>query len=150
MSINRITAEDVDFFARAVSGNNDLDIYQHLAIQSAIYPGQGTALGLIYCALKLNGEAGELAEHVGKAMRDDDLFQKIQRSLDATQSKAYFGTLEDERHQLLVKEIGDCLWYLSALCQEIGISLSDAALINLTKLHDRSERNKLQGEGDNR
>jgi len=44
----------------------DMDEYQIIASGSAIYPGRGTPLGLAYCALKLNGEAGELAEHVGQ------------------------------------------------------------------------------------
>lgn len=110
--------------------------YQHSAAKSGIYPGKNAVLGLIYCALKLNGEAGELAEHVGKAMRDDGL-------LDT----AY---LKPERRDLIVKEIGDCLWYLSALCNELNISLNEVATINLIKLRDRQLRGTQRGSGDNR
>ena len=67
--INTITAADVAY----VEAIGTLDAYQAAATKTAIYPGQGTPLGLAYCALKLNGEAGEFAEHVGKAMRDDAL-----------------------------------------------------------------------------
>lgn len=131
--INRITESDVlDFDV-----DRSLDLYQIIATRSAIYPGQGTPIGVQYTALKLNGEAGELAEHVGKAMRDD-----------------YFGVTEEaltpERQELIIKEVGDCLWYLSAICNELGITLFQAAYTNLRKLASRTERGKLQGGGDNR
>lgn len=128
---------------------SSLNDYQNLATQSAIYPGQGTPLGLAYVALKMNGEAGEFAEHVGKAMRDDDLMLGVVTDTNGnTTMKGVMPT--DERRTLLIKEVGDVLWYLSAACNELGISLSEAAATNLEKLADRSERNALQGSGDNR
>lgn len=146
MTINQITREDVKRFAAAKpTPHNTLNSYQQIATKSAIYPGQGTPLGLAYVALKLNGEAGEIAEHVGKAMRDDGLV------CDGTMENDWYGqSLTLERQKLLVKEVGDVLWYLSAACNELGISLSDAALINLEKLCDRTERNALRGSGDER
>lgn len=151
MGINRITRDDVDHFKDWVAEPepNALYLYQRIATKSAIYPGQETPLGLAYVALKLNGEAGEFAEHVGKAMRDDGFFNTdigpdgYVRIYDSDR-------LTDERRALIVKEIGDVLWYLSAACNELGISLSDAALINLEKLCDRSERDALRGSGDER
>lgn len=145
MTINRITAEDIDYFVE----NPGLDIYQEIAKKSAIYPGRNTALGLAYVALKLNGEAGELAEHVGKAMRDDDLSEYIGESENG-KSAFYLGELTPERENLIIKELGDVLWYISAACNELGITLEQVATANLLKLHDRTERNKLQGSGDNR
>jgi NTP pyrophosphatase (non-canonical NTP hydrolase) len=131
MAIDRITDEDVELFERTQTLND----YQRIATKSAIYPCQGTPIGLMYTALKGCGEAGEFAEHVGKAMRDDGFFPS---------------PLTEERWQLLVKEIGDELWYISAKCNELGVSLFGAALENLKKLKDRSERDKLQGSGDER
>lgn len=119
-----------------------LDGYQSVATGTAVYPGQGSALGLIYVALKMNGEAGEFAEHVGKAMRDDDFGQSA--------GSFHHVNLTAERRQLLLKEAGDVLWYLSAACTELGVSLSDVANINLHKLYDRKQRDMLQGSGDNR
>jgi NTP pyrophosphatase (non-canonical NTP hydrolase) len=153
MGINMIKREDVETFAtrRAIDTKNLLDEYQRIATQSAIYPGKGTPLGLIYAALKVNGEAGETAEHVGKAMRDDllvTILEKMPNNKD--QYLIGFNTLTQERRAALIKEIGDKLWYCTALCNELGISLSEAALLNLQKLCDRGERGKLQGSGDNR
>lgn len=154
MSINKITRDDIDFFSSHKSSRyNVLDIYQETATKSAIYPGQGTPLGLAYVALKMNGEAGEFAEHVGKAMRDDDLLPLIFADVAAnrTEKVAYLDTeLFEKRRELLIKEIGDVLWYLSAACNELGIALSDAAFGNLEKLYDRTQRNALSGSGDER
>lgn len=162
-AINQLTHDDVRKLAENIGYMESVDadgdafsFYQRLATRSAIYPGRGTPLGLAYVALKLNGEAGEVAEHVGKAMRDDGLVKPI--SEDGCEQlmapSGFFATeLTPARHELIVKEIGDVLWYLSAACNELGISLSDAALANLRKLADRAdraERGKLQGSGDER
>lgn len=156
-AINKITREDVEIFEsnvtfwpedRANGATSDIDFYQDLATKSAIYPGRGTPLGLAYVALKLNGEAGEFAEHVGKAMRDDGLCNGLYMDGGVVQDDGLGPT--DVRRELLIKEVGDVLWYLSAACNELGIRLSEAALINLTKLADRTERDALRGSGDNR
>lgn len=128
--------------------NNDLDFYQEVASGSAVYPGQGSPLGLMYCALKLNGEAGELAEHVGKAMRDDG-FGITVTELDGTPLEK-ITYMTPERRALIIKEVGDNLWYLSAICRELGIKLSEAAVGNLEKLSDRQKRGVLRGSGDER
>lgn len=142
--INNITEGDLEDF----SHSSLLSEYQRIATKSAIYPGQGTPIGLMYAALKLNGEAGEFAEHVGKALRDDD-FIKITK-VPVGLSYITASNLTPERKDFLIKEIGDCLWYLSALCNELGVSLAHVAWVNLRKLADRTNRNKLQGSGDNR
>ena len=50
----------------------------------------------------------------------------------------------------LKKELGDVLWYLSALAFYNGIDLDDVARANLDKLRNRKERNQIHGSGDNR
>jgi NTP pyrophosphatase (non-canonical NTP hydrolase) len=109
-----------------------LNGYQKAAITTAIYPGQGTFNGLIYITLKLNGEAGELAEKVGKVMRDEG------------------GILSEEKRHLMILELGDQLWYIAAAAKELGKDLNYVATANLAKLASRQERNKLSGSGDNR
>lgn len=160
MAINKISRHDVDKFADHLTylkntdeQGNSLDEYQRIAGQSAIYPGNGSALGLAYVALKLNGEAGEFAEHVGKAMRDDGLIKPISEDgLEQLQAPSafYSGELTPERHTALLKELGDQLWYIQAAARELGVTLSQVALMNLNKLCDRGERDKLRGSGDER
>lgn len=150
--INKINRASVDVFAaNTVTGAASLNRYQAIATQSAFYPGQGTALGLAYCALKLNGEAGELAEHVGKAMRDDGLIDITPNGSDtALPHYAIVRELTPERKALIVKECGDVLWYVSALANELGLTLSQVALQNLEKLCSRGERDTQRGSGDDR
>ena len=93
--INRIEATDLDTFVASPTLTN----YQTIATKSAFYPGQGTPLGLAYCGLKVNGEAGELAEHIGKAMRDDELI-----TVD-NQGSAHFRDLEPARKVHIIKEV---------------------------------------------
>ena len=77
--------------------------------------------------LGLCGEAGEVAEKIKKFFRDED-FSK-----------------ED-----IVKELGDVLFYITALANHIGSDLQIVMNKNIEKLHDRKKRNKIQGSGDNR
>lgn len=135
---------------------NALDAYQSAAMETAIYPGQGTPMGLLYVSLKLNGEAGELAEHVGKAMRDDALFgsRRIlvgQRMAGGEPVTAVFcNSLTPERRNAIIREAGDVLWYIAAVCREMGVRLSDVAATNIDKLNSRKKRGSLRGSGDNR
>lgn len=124
-----------------------LNGYQKAATTTAIYPGKGTALGLIYIALKSCGEAGEFAEHVSKAMRDDG-FANVGSSISG--EACIDGLLTTERHFALVKEVGDQLWYLAAKCNELGMTLEEVAKVNLMKLKDRQARGTLSGSGDDR
>lgn len=134
-AINVITEADVMNFHH----NRSMDNYQHIAGKSAIYPGSvgNTNMGLVYVTLKCCGEAGEFAEHLGKAMRDDSFMDTEEE-------------LTEARKEALIKEIGDELWYLARKCTHLGITLSDAAMENLQKLQSRSMRDKLRGSGDNR
>lgn len=153
MSINGITRQDVQTFGNycgnptEVNEGNAMDLYQRLSTKSAIYPGQGGPLGLAYAAVKLNCEAGELAEHVGKAMRDDNL---MSQGWDQQNGPMFNGALTDERKALIIKECGDVLWYVSAICNELGVDLTHVAHTNLLKLCDRGERDALRGSGDER
>lgn len=106
--------------------------YQKLATEFAIYPGKGTFLGIVYTTLKMNGEAGEIAEKIGKIMRDE---QSI---------------ISPERQHDIKLELGDVLWYIAACAKELGYTLEQIANANIEKLASRSARGKLSGSGDNR
>lgn len=119
--------------------------YQNKARGTAIYPklsflsdksGQEIqvlkARGLFYTVLGLCGEAGEIANFVKKIYRDRG------------------GKITEKDREHLSKELGDCLWYLSQCCTELGLSLDTIAQLNLEKLQDRKERDKIEGDGDNR
>mgnify|MGYP000090653560 CR=1 FL=1 len=108
----------------------DLTTYQARAAQTAIYPRQDALP--TYPALKLNGEAGEVAEQIGKAIRDDQ------------------GAITPDRFEHLMSEMGDVLWYLANLANDLNVDLSAVAQENLDKLSDRMERGVIGGSGSNR
>ena len=108
---------------------SDLDMYQQVAKQTAIYPREQA---IIYPTFGLTGEAGEVANKVKKIIRDDG--NKINEGLV----------------QEISAEIGDCLWYISVLADDIGIKLSDIANANLIKLANRKEKGTIHGSGDKR
>lgn len=83
-----------------------------------------------YHALALNGEAGELAEKIKKYWRDRTPF-------DSTQ-------------EAIMNELGDVLWYVSAVARDWGLSLQQVAQANLDKIASRKQRGVQHGSGDNR
>ena len=89
--------------------------------QSALYPIMG-----------LSGESGECLEKMKKLFRDHNNEMTV------------------EYKNEIVKELGDVFWYLAVAANKLGFSLQDIAQSNLDKLKSRKERDKIQGDGDNR
>jgi NTP pyrophosphatase (non-canonical NTP hydrolase) len=108
---------------------SDLDLYQKVALTTAIYPREQA---IIYPTLGLTGEAGEVANKVKKIIRDGS--NKNDNSMVSE----------------IKSEIGDCLWYIAVLADDIGCKLSDIANTNLIKLANRKEKGTIRGSGDKR
>lgn len=72
-------------------------------------------LMIVWNAIGLAGEAGEVSELIKKA-----IFHR--KGLDVEKLK---------------KELGDVLWYVAALCSKTGLSLSDVMATNDAKLRAR-------------
>ena len=70
---------------------------------------------IVWNALGLVGEAGEVAELIKKG-----IFH--QHGLD---------------HERITKELGDVVWYVSALCSKLGLRLADIMEGNINKLRQR-------------
>lgn len=102
--------------------------YQDQANDMAIYPPE---YRLLYPALGLTGEAGEVADKVKKLLRDG-------------------GSLTPEVRAEIAKEVGDVLWYVAAMARDLGVPMEHMARGNLAKLQDRQSRGVLGGSGDNR
>lgn len=105
------------------------DAYQEKAVATAVY---GTGSKIIYPALGLGNEAGEVLGKIKKVLRDNN------------------GEYTKEQVQGISDEIGDTLWYMAALARDLNINLDTIAQNNLTKLADRQARNIIQGNGDHR
>ena len=108
---------------------SDLDMYQQVAKTTAIYPREQA---IIYPTLGLTGEAGEVANKVKKIIRDGS------------------NKNNPDMVQEISSEIGDCLWYIALLADDIGCKLSDIANANLEKLANRKKKGTIHGSGDSR
>jgi NTP pyrophosphatase (non-canonical NTP hydrolase) len=108
----------------------DFSDYQTKSRKTARYPAIGHPV--VYPALGLVNEAGEVAGKIKKVFRDKD------------------GHISEETREALKAELGDVLWYIAQVATELNLSLDEIAEHNITKLYDRLERGKIQGDGDNR
>lgn len=93
--------------------------YQHLAARTLIdkpdFYIADTDMMIIWNAIGLAGEAGEVAELVKKG-----IFH--QHGLD---------------HTKLHKELGDLLWYIAALCTKLDFDMGEVMAANIEKLKIR-------------
>jgi len=107
----------------------NLKDYQEWTMSTAVYPGAGEHKfnEALYLTLGLASEAGEVAGKIKKIIRGD--------TIDPMS---------------LVSEMSDVLWYLTRLCDNVGISLEDLADVNFSKLNSRKEAGTIQGSGDAR
>ena len=99
------------------------DEYQEFARSTKIYQND---CKVVYPMLGLCGEVGEVAEKIKKHMRD---------------GKSMVG---------VGLELGDVLWYISALADDLDITLDEIAQTNMNKLKSRMRRDKIRGDGDHR
>lgn len=83
---------------------------------------------LVENTLGLLGEAGEVAEKVKKLLRDNTRFSSAD----------------------IIKELGDVVFYATALANYYDSDLQDVLDSNVMKLDDREARGVLGGNGDNR
>jgi len=83
---------------------------------------------LVENTLGLVGEAGEVAEKIKKLIRDSNRFANKE----------------------IMKELGDVVFYATALANIYGKGLQEVLELNIAKLDDRQKRGKLKGSGDNR
>jgi NTP pyrophosphatase (non-canonical NTP hydrolase) len=99
--------------------------YNEFVKSMKVYPEKHA---IVYPALGLAGEAGEISEKVKKWLRGDKELDKVE----------------------VLKEAGDCLWYLASIADDLGYTLQDMVEANVEKLSSRKERGVLKGDGDNR
>lgn len=88
-------------------------------------------LAIAYDGLGL-GEAGEVQGKIKKIIRDSG------------------GILNETDVVDIAKELGDILWYISSMCDTLGLKMEDIAALNIEKLKSRRDRGTLHGSGDNR
>lgn len=99
---------------------------------------------VVYPALGLAGEAGEIAEKVKKYLRGD-----LAKGLK-NPTEGELRAIDMVWKETLLLELGDPLWYITSLADDLGFTLQDVVDANVHKLTSRKERGVLKGNGDNR
>ena len=105
----------------------NLNDYSKFTLTTAQYQGAGTHSfeEIVYLTLGLASEAGEVAGKLKKIIRGDRV-----------------------EPEAFVSEVGDVLWYLVRICDNLNISLEQLADLNAAKLTKRVKDNTIKGEGD--
>lgn len=119
----------------------ELNEYQEKAMSTCLPSCNNFA----YMSLGLVSEVGELAGKVAKAVRKEEI------TLFGNDLYCGKHITEDggaELHKGLIGEIGDVLWFVSGICNVLGISLEDVAEANLAKLAERKKNGTIIGNGD--
>jgi len=107
--------------------------YQADAAKTMIYKWK-----VIYPALGLANEAGEVLGKIKKLIRDNDVDFKGNSTIPAAKKVE------------IAEELGDVLWYVAALAKDLNLSMNDISAINIEKLTSRAKRGTLGGSGDRR
>ena len=115
-----------------------LEEYSTYALETVAYPNAGS--DIMYAALGLAGEGGEVANKVKKLIRDYKAYSVDELSPE-NREKFVAGIMD---------ELGDVMWYVNAMAYECGISLEQIATRNIAKLSLRYKTGKIGGEGDDR
>ena len=121
--------EEANKFLQEKYNMSDFNSYQRNASTTAIYPEEHR---ILYPALGLAGEAGEVANKVKKLIRDGP------------------DKRPDTWREDIASEIGDVLWYCAALATDLNLSLGMIAGQNEKKLGQRKQSGTLGGSGDTR
>ena len=131
----------------------DFNEYQVAASKTAIYP---ELYNVLYPALGLAGEAGEVANKVKKVIRDG-LREKLKEGDEELNNAVVVVTkaLKDLFESPKIKdaissELQGVLWYISQTAMDLNIPLNQIAQENIEVLSSRQERGVIGGSGDNR
>jgi NTP pyrophosphatase (non-canonical NTP hydrolase) len=82
-----------------------------------------------YLVVGMAAEVGEVCDKFAKRIRDGH---------------------PDNFAASVAKELGDVLWFVALLADDLGYNLDTIAQMNIEKLSSRAARNQIHGSGDNR
>jgi NTP pyrophosphatase (non-canonical NTP hydrolase) len=97
----------------------------------------------------LTEEAGEVAGVMKRFHRGDEKY-RVDNDGGHPLDYAPLYKLSPFAKEKLAAEIGDVLWYVAMIADELEIPLADIAQMNIDKLADRAKRKVITGSGDNR
>lgn len=98
-----------------MTGNEYQKLAQRTMIDEPGFTIPGKDMMTIWYALGLAGEAGEVANHVKKGILHQHVIKR----------------------DMIIKELGDVIWYIAALCENLDIELELIMASNIAKLIQR-------------
>lgn len=109
----------------------ELNAYQTEAHKTSLHE-----MPVIYPVIGLLGEAGEVADKVKKLIRD----------------KGYKpgDIIDNKDKESITLELGDVLWYVAEVANNLDVTLEEVGRRNLQKLISRKDRDMIHGSGDYR
>lgn len=112
----------------------NINEYQLWTRTTAKYPKEPVEFepSLPYLVMGLAGEAGEVANKYKKIIRDKS------------------GKIDESDRYDIISELGDILWYIARVADEMGVTFEDIANDNYEKLESRMNRGVIGGSGDHR
>ena len=109
----------------------NINEYQEKAISTAVYPKK---YSIIYPTIGLAGEAGEISEKIVNMMEETTIFS-IKDDLNETEHEQYRNDIKKYRGDIAL-EIGDVLWYLATLANDLNVTLSKCIYIAFGNHYD--------------
>jgi len=125
MMLSKDDLENFGYYEMFQTSSDGQDAYSKWVEEKILTYGDER---LVENTLGLVGEAGEVAEKIKKLIRDSSRFN----------------------NEEILKELGDVVFYATALANIYGNGLQQVLELNMKKLDDRQKRGKLKGSGDNR
>lgn len=113
----------------------NLNDYQNGCMNTAKGTRQERAVNF---ALSLGGEVGELIEATKMYMLG--MAEAAGKFQNAVKKVAYHS--KPLNKELILSELGDVLWYVSACAEAYGFTLQEVAEYNLKKLQEREAKKK--------
>ena len=110
-----------------------------------------------YMMFGLVEEVGELAGKISKGIRkgissiglDGEVAEQLSPG-EVEANDIYFLDAAEDQRDAIKKELGDVMWMVAGITDELGWSLEEICRENLRKLADRKARGKIDGCGDER
>lgn len=131
----------------------ELNEYQKAAMSTRLPSSDNFS----YMMFGLVEEVGELAGKISKGIRKGissiGLDSEVANQVSPDEVKAndiYFLDAAENQRDSIKKELGDVMWMVAGITDELGWSLEEICRENLSKLADRKERGVIDGDGDNR
>ena len=131
----------------------ELNEYQKAAMSTRLPSSDNFS----YMMFGLVEEVGELAGKISKGIRkgvssiglDSEVAEQMSPG-DVEANDIYFLDAAEDQREAIKKELGDVMWMVAGITDELGWSLEEICRENLRKLADRKARGKIDGCGDER